>query len=452
MKTRYSNFELRTSLLNDRGNAFVLAITISVILFITMLTGIILIRQQVKQSTDSSRKSAALNVAEAGLDAAIWRLERNGTLPFETDGDGDNNSHTIIGSNTQGNYTAVVRREGGTRFQITSTGNHATSGFEKAIREDIHFIDLSQSIATLSSVNGGGTITGNVQIRGPFYTSGDLALGGTSLIDNLVGQRNPLLVGGNIDLSGNAHIGTDASPLDVFVEGTVNGTNDLTNITNVDTVVSRRVPEITLPDVVESEYLNEAQANDNAVFAGNVALGDSAFSFSHFNYSGGSNPTLTVEGVIFIDGNLSINTSPNQTIRYNHASGTRATIFVDGTITIDEELIADTVNGTQPNSYPVSRILAFVNEDQNPSITTDDDITITVAPGRLVQAFIYTSGLLRVSRQAEIQGSLIAKRLILENVPDLTVPAASAANNYPTLFPAENLALLIPSGWREVSP
>ena len=424
---------------NNRGNAIVLSITVSIILMIVMITTIIMLRQQTSLVSGSRRKSEALSIAEAGLDAAIWQLERKQTLPFV------DNLYNFSGSNTQGTYQVQVQKINESQYVVKATGTakNLPSDKVRAVQQDVYYINLSSSVATFSDTNGGGTVTGSVRVIGPFYTNGNLSLSGSAEADSLDGtDGNPFLVRGNLYVDGSATIGK-SSPMAVFVKGTMSRTNG--NPLPAGTVkdfVSNQVPEVTLPEIVQSQYLSAAEANDNAVYTGNLTLGSSSdVSFSHFNYDKDTSPdaTLTVDGVIYINGSLTITKATN----YSHASGGKATIFVNGPIRIEKELKATA-------DYPDDSVLALINSDT----TMDDDVYVAVSSGDtnppIVQSYVYSAGQLRIKYKVKIVGSVIANSLYLDTVPDLEVPLGSA--NYPYLFPGKDLAFLTTSNWREVNP
>lgn len=452
------------------GNALVLAIVVSAILLIVMLVGILLIRQQTHLISGSRRKSEALSVAEAGLDAAVWRLERNQTLDFTADGDGDNSKYTLEGYNSQGKYKVTFERPvSGNSFYyvVTSEGTQMGSNFKKTIRQDVYYINLSRSIYSYSGTNGGGQMEGNLNIKGPFYSSGNLTLSGNVGVFNLENTTgNPIMVRGNLVLNSNsvkvggntASLGPN-SPMAVFVKGSIIEGNPQGD--QVFNLISKQVPEVTLPKISRTQYLDAAQENDNAVYTGNLLLDNNIVRFGQrsdgsytFEYDGTVTPaSLKVEGIVFIDGILTF----NKALRYEHGTGyTRATIFADDKIEINQQIVANEIVG---RTYPEQMVLALVNEDQTPLVTTPGfeetvntyDIKVDGTSGKKVQAFLYTGGQITILKQIVVHGSVMAYLLWLEQVPTLEAPLESAQNNFPLLFPGRDLAFIVTTNWREVS-
>ncbi|KKK92341.1 hypothetical protein LCGC14_2703890, partial [marine sediment metagenome] len=300
---------LKRYLSDPKGSAMVLAIIISVVLLALVIIGIVLVRQQSSLVAGSRQKSQALAVAEAGLEAAIWRLERNGEI-------GD----SFEGYNSEGKYEVVVESpvSGNTAYYvIKSKGKHTASGKEKKIEQDVYYVNLSRAVFSYSGANGGGQTEGSINIKGPFYTTGDMTLNGKVGIYNLPGTTgNPLMIRGNlnigsqaVDIGGNTETLGENSPMAVFVKGTIDWPNQVFSL------VSKQVPEISLPNVVSTQFLDAAQGNDNAVYTGDLALDatevkfglrdDGSYTFRYVPGSGNNDPaTLTTEGVVYIDGTL----------------------------------------------------------------------------------------------------------------------------------------------------
>ena len=441
---------LKRYLSDPKGSAMVLAIIISVVLLALVIIGIVLVRQQSSLVAGSRQKSQALAVAEAGLDAAIWRLERNGVL----------NASTFTEYNSEGEYTVDIESpvSGNTAYYvIKSKGKHTASGKEKKIEQDVYYVNLSRSVFSYSGANGGGQTEGSINIKGPFYTTGDLNLNGNVGIYNLPGTTgNPLMVRGNliigsngVNIGGNTESLGENSPMSVFVKGTIDRPGQVFSL------VSKQVPEISLPNVIGTQFLDAAQGNDNAVYTGNLTLDatevmfglrdDGSYTFHYVPNASNQPATLTTEGIVYIDGNL----TTDKKINYQHGSYggtdyTKSTIFINGKITINQEI-------RSLGTYPGQSVLALVNEDDTNLV---DDIYLDVSTGAsnppLIQSFIYTSGQVTINKQVKVQGSVMTKMLQLNQVPDLEAPDDSVKDNYPYLFPGKNLAFITTSNWREV--
>ncbi|TET53431.1 MAG: hypothetical protein E3J54_04250 [Actinobacteria bacterium] len=437
---------------SEKGNALVLVITVSIILLVIMIAAVVLLQQQTKLVSGSRRKSEALSVAEAGLDSAIWRLEENETL----------SEGTFSGYNSQGQYTVEVTKPiaaNDYQYRITSTGEYTDTGTKRKIQQEVYYINLSRSIYSYSGTSGGGQVEGNVNIRGPFYTAGDLNLSGNVSIHNLTGTTgNPIMIRGALTISsaavtigGDWATSGDGSPMAIFIKGAINTQNN----SQLFDLKSRQVPEVTLPDIARTQYLDAAQANDNAVYNGNVVLdatdiqfggsgGDYKFDFNSSDFK------LKTQGVIYIDGNLTI-AKTNKDLLYNNGSGTKSTIFVNGKIVISEDVIADTSGG---KVYPSSTVLALINEDQTTSDNdspTVDTYDIKLDKQGTVEAFIYTTGQISTTQKVTVHGTVMCRLLWIEQVPTLMAPDASANDNFPLLFPGRDLAFLTTTNWREVS-
>ncbi len=428
---------------DPKGSAMVLAVIISVVLLVLVIIGIVLVRQQSSLVAGSRQKSQALAVAEAGLDAAIWRLERNGEL----------SAQSFTEYNSEGKYTVWVQTPDAnntTRYVIKSLGEHTASGTQKKIEQDVYYVNLSRAVFSYSGANGADQIEGSINIKGPFYTAGGLNISGNVGIYNLDNSTgNPLMIGGDLTIgSASVNVGGtgqpigENSPMAVFVKGAINKPGQ------VFTFVSKQVPDIALPNIVRTQFLDAAQGNDNAVYTGDLVLDSTLVEFGMrddssytFKYDpNAANNQLTTEGVVYVDGDLTI----SKPIEYTHGAGyTKSTIFVTGVITITNDIIAS-------GAYPSQSVLALVNEDKS----AVDDIVIDAPQGKkpLVQCFLYSSGQATIEKKVTIHGSLMTKMLTLNQVPDLEAPDDSVKDNYPYLFPGKDLAFITTSNWREVKP
>ncbi|KKK50867.1 hypothetical protein LCGC14_3120720, partial [marine sediment metagenome] len=238
------------------------------------------------------------------------------------------------------------------------------------------------------------------------------------------------------------NVGSESSPMAVFVKGAINETDPDEQVHDL---VSRQVPEVALPEVVRTQFLDSAQANNNSVYSSDLELSDdSNINFGNFDYVGkpnGQTADLTVDGVVYIDGDLTIS---KKDIEYFHTTTpNKATIFVNGKMIIESQILSNA-------TYPTDSVLAFVNEDR---AGIDDDIFVDVQGGKTkkIKAFLYSGGRITINKQITINGTIMATWLQLNQVPNLIAPSESAKDNFPTLFPGKDLAFLITANWREVT-
>ena len=431
----------------QKGNVIVTVVVTVIILLIASIAVVAIIKQQTLLVSKERYRSQAFSVAEAGLEKAIWLIEREKIAESEFE---DDNEYTFAGSNSQGTYSVTISRNEYNDFQYNalSTGNYTAgkANETKKVSQDLYYLNLSKSVFSYGSVNGGGAITGNVEIQGPFYCGGDFVITGTTTVKNQTGVTgNPLLVRGNLDIqSASAQIGGNTqevgpeSPMAVFVKGDL-----ITKKSGqVYDLISREVPEITLPPVVPSRYLAAAEANDFAVYNGDIVLGSTDIQFGGrgdgsytFDYDGSSG-NLLIEGVVYIDGSLTVSNE----VTYDHPTGyTQATIYTNGQIFINNDIYC-------AGDYPTGSVLALINPDIS---GVDEDIKVQFASHPKVYAFIYTAGKIKIYRQIDIHGSVMAKEIVFEQVPSIYIPT-TIGDNYPYLFPGKEIAFVAASKWREV--
>jgi hypothetical protein len=428
----------------EKGNALLSVMVIVVIFMSICIASLVSITQITKLNSIERRRSQAFSVAEAGLERSIWLIERQAIPDDQFVG----NQYSFDGYNEEGSYSVVIKRDDYNEYHYTatSTGTYTASNPPqvKKVAQEMYFLSMQKSVFSYGAVNGGGTVTGNVELRGPFYCGGDFSVGGTTTIKNPDGSTgNPVMVRGNLDISsGSVEIGGNTaqvgpeSPMAVFVKGTINNPNQVHDLT------STQVPLVTMPPVVPSRYLDAAEANDYAVYNGNITLSSSNIQFGRrpdgsytFDYNG-STRHLTIEGVVYVDGNFTV----QRDITYYHPSGfTQATIYVNKQLVIGDDVIC---GGT----YPTQSMLSFVNPDV-PGVT--EDISIAFSSNPTVYAFFYSGGTIDIHKQINVHGTVIANNILFEQVPSIYVPT-DLGNNYPELFPGKDIAFVATSKWREV--
>lgn len=446
-------------LLNEKGSALIAVMVIVVIFMSITIAALVVVMQMTRLSAVERRRTQAFAVAEAGLEKATWLIERQAI----DDDEFVNNKYTFTGTNEQGNYSVTIAKDEDNPYHyvVTATGTFTIPNEKashksqvKKVAQDLYYLSMEKSVFSYGSVNGGGSVTGNVKLRGPMYSGGDFTVGGTTSVKNPVGSTgNPVLIRGDLNIeSGSVKIGGNTaqvgeeSPMAVFVKGTINRPDQ------VFTLESKQVPLITLPPVVPSRYLDAAEANDFAVFNGNVDLSSSNVRFGQrsdgsytFDYNG-SNGRLTIEGVVYIDGNFTV----SRNVTYYHPSGfTQATIFANGKITIGDDIISavgDDPNNPNALDYPITSMLSLINPDV---ANQTEDFTIQFSSSPQVYAFLYSGGTIKIYRQISIWGTVIANNIIFEQVPSIFVPT-NIGDNYPELFPGKEIAFVATSNWREI--
>lgn len=230
----------RAFLRRDDGVAMIAVIGISAVVTVIAITAFVLSQQALLESRRTQVHTQAFQAANAGVDAALADIQAAGFQPGHFP---MGNSVGTTGSpDHMGNYVVSITTDDGLEFTAVSTGT-APDGSTETIKVRFFHMNLwEMQLAAGSNQSltaGGGGITGTSNVTGPFYVRGNVQMGGTSFIHN-----GPFFVkDGNINLQGNAEIGSPTKPIRVYVSGTYPQANFYASS------VSQAVPRITLPIV-----------------------------------------------------------------------------------------------------------------------------------------------------------------------------------------------------------
>ncbi len=192
--------------LRSEGGTAVLA-AVGVMLVLTILgIGAYTVSVNNLTMTDKERNSAvALQIADAGIDQAVWRLDTTGSLPSTM-------SVTVAQGSAEVSVSALENSE----WQITSRGHtDKAPTVTRAVKVSVFSLSLWNFVMASSLTAGGGGLVGNTSVYGPFYVRGGVTLSGNSEV-----QKGPFFVkNGDIALSGNGQIGLETSPIPVYNDG-----------------------------------------------------------------------------------------------------------------------------------------------------------------------------------------------------------------------------------------
>jgi hypothetical protein len=319
---------------------------------------------QLKRAANNRDRLIALDLAEAGVDYALYQLEQNPSWTGEDD-------HSL----SPGTFSVVVTTEGSLRAVASTCQFHhdavqlralvepgRTAVFARAI-----FGDLSVTLSGNGRVdtydsrngpypgegaagsdaqvgsNGPMTLSGNANIRGDARGRGNFTLSGNAAI------YHDAHSGGSLSLSGNAAIYGDAQ---------YNGSLSLSGNAHIDgtTSLGDPPPSVTLPPVDfgdsatnnNNAYLmtqpNWSQSYNNSTKAlsisGNrsLTLTDGIYYFSSISISGNGslivNGTVTIycTGSVSLSGNGIVNNSQIPTDLVLFSSGTSVSLSGNGNL------------------------------------------------------------------------------------------------------------------------
>lgn len=243
------------------------------------------------------QKSIALNIAEAGLNKAVWELKQGHSYTGET------GNSSISG----GEFDVTMTNIDATNKYITATAyvpTKASPKYKKAIKAKVTAqpsnTDISFSYAVQAGT-GGMTISGSSRIEGSLYSNGNIVVSGSAKVD---------------------------SPGNAWAVGTI---DDGGRIKGVKTPGAPAVPLPTL-DIEAWKDLAKAGGTISGNYnpSGSVTVGPKEITGSMTM----GTATVTLDGPLYVHGDFSMS-SVNSSIRPSNNLGSDGTIVVvDGKINI----------------------------------------------------------------------------------------------------------------------
>ncbi len=243
-------------LCRDDGVVLPLVMGIISVLTVISVASFALASNALHETTRTQGETVAFQIANAGVDAALEQVYRSGFVEDNFPASAD-----LSG----GTYVVEVERLDNSEFQLTSVGTDAT-GFTETVVVRFFYINLWEMVfaaGTQESLTaGGGGITGNSNVTGPFYVRGTVNTNGAAYIHN-----GPWFVDGNVSAGGNTEIGSTTNPIQVYVSGSYNLTGNATDYLRNFSVA---VPKLELPRLGADELLiaagkAQAESIDNLI-------------------------------------------------------------------------------------------------------------------------------------------------------------------------------------------
>lgn len=229
----------------DEGVALVTVIGVIALVTVLVIAGFALAQQTLHESNRVNKETQAFQAANAGLDAAVARIQYQGYSAAS----GDFPMHLTAAQIGAGETTVTVRQISKSEYEVISAGL-GRDGTQETVRVRMYFIDLySMNVsygARLQASASGGKLNGTTSIYGPIYTFGDL-------VD--LGQGSGGIKWGPLMVKG----GSVSSARDWIDVGTIYYEPPNTISVGVPTKKVPSVPEFIVPPV-DANYLTAARA------------------------------------------------------------------------------------------------------------------------------------------------------------------------------------------------
>ncbi|MGB8953361.1 MAG: hypothetical protein WCC06_11935 [Candidatus Aminicenantales bacterium] len=312
---------------NERGAILVVSLLVVVFMLILALPLLFRLTTQFRTTEKSYKSLAALNLAEAGVERAIWELNY-GDISSWT-GNSSLRSNTIssiqsAGGISVGSITIHVYDPEGNSPIVESTGNVPFVGamtVDKTVRVVLEG-QTSNSLFDYGIFGDEGVeLRGNAFIDS--YDSRDGAYGGSNVGQNGHTGTNATAVGcislrNNSKIFGNALAGPGADPDSVIlIQNNSHVYGSLRSLSETESM-----PSVTAPVGIPSRGEFDLGSNRTATIS-------ESGQYSSFSVSSNSTVTITESVTLYVTGAFSLSSNAELII----ASGVSVTMYFGGTFT-----------------------------------------------------------------------------------------------------------------------
>ncbi|MDE1919227.1 MAG: hypothetical protein KGH56_00855 [Patescibacteria group bacterium] len=290
-----------------QGYVLVLALVFLGIFFATGSAYLNSVTSSARSIRASVASAQALALAEAGIDAAVYQLNQNGSYSGE--------SNTALGAGT---YTVVVSAIDTNTKRLTVTGYVPNSANPLATKTVTVLVSINTTTISFhygAQVGAGGiSMNNNSQVNGNLYSDGSISGSGTITGDVTVASSTNSLSGVTVTGTARAHSLTNC---------TISGDAYYQTISNCP-VGGTRYPgsadSASLPMPISDAQITawEATAAAGGVTAGpHTVSGSETLGPQEINGDLTINGTLTLSGIVWVKGNVSFRNNASLTVSSN---------------------------------------------------------------------------------------------------------------------------------------
>ena len=351
----------------------------------------------IRFGSNSVMKEQATQLADAGIDYAVQRLnDLAGAYP-DLDGEGTDTQTLAVGQVV----IEVVNKSQNLRI-ITATGyipNQASPRAKRTVKVDIVIDSQLISFRYAVQVNEGG-----------------LDMANSSLITGVGGTKATVFSKGNINGSGSSTINGDAYTLGTISspDPTVTGIKCEGQTPPLPCADPTELSE--MPAIDETDWLAEADANPLScpcTISGDTSIGPRKYTG---DLTISNNAIVTVNGPIHVTGNFRM-TQGGTTLKLNDSFGSNGTGFiVDGIVDLSQGGKFEPTNGN-PKGY----LLVISHSDTSGALQISQSGSTAI--------FYALDGRATMSQSAHVS-ALVAKQLTLSQSATLEYDQGLASANF----------------------
>jgi hypothetical protein len=390
---------------NQRGAVLILSFIVTTALLILLGGHMSMVISEDRMTSRSYSSTVAINLAEAGVERAIWELNYGGGDFLVSEGWSGTNPKIMTdtlqtaGGVTIGEYTVTVTDPTGPNPEIETTGfapNQSLPEGQRAVK--VNLVPASDSPFTHAAYGKTGIEMGGNGFTDS-YNSGDGVYGGANVYSNGdVGTNGSL-----IDITGNAIINGDAGtgpggtvnvggvPVETGESSQVTG--EITHDMNED-LTSVEVPSSLTSLVGDPVY-------DPSVHG--TTLSDGNYRFASIKLSGDT-LTLTGEVNIYLTDNTSHALDITGSGQLVVAPGAQVTIYIDG----KAKTTGNGIVNDPATNVPGNFILMSTYDG-----TGNDYAFKTTGNGDFYGAVYAPDSLIKVAGNGSVYGSLIGNDVLI---------------------------------------
>lgn len=449
--------DIRRSLHDDSGVVLITVVGVLLLVTIVALAAWTMSNENHNLSLHDKRSNAALHTAEAGLDAAMWKLRVLGA----------NTPHLFTVTTRNGTASVTTSQTSEFTYKIVAVGSVDASPapVQRTVSTEVFSMSLWNLILASGAASpvgsGGGHFNGSGYLTGPFYMRGNLDFSN----GNSAFYGGPLFVKkGDIILAGSSEIGRLGQEVQVYCDQNYPVGNANFHPLGA---VNPNVPDISLPKVSDhmSEYRLDAESESTDGRIG--TRGSGGVNDENRTVNPPNPPGRSASAYKVIDTDTSTNGSSGGLVlstATSFGSATddfacvggilyvRGTVFVDGPITINGP-IHYSGNGTLVANGDIDVYGDLLPNDLFPSIdalglTTTGSVKLHNNSTQVKAAVYAANSLDMVDNNQYLEGAVLTNTFGLPHGGQIVTQPQLPAYLPPSL-PGGDGNVVFPSAWHD---
>ena len=383
---------------NRRGFVLVLSLLTTAVLLALVVSYVSRVITDCRLTSKTYNSTAALNLAEAGVERALWEIINNG---MASDGTFSADSFKTSSGDNIGAYYANVDFSDENNAIIISTGS-APNKLSPDSKRTIRVAYVKNNFGRAIGASGtGGILLGKNSIVDSYNSDNGTYAATHTNSDGDISTNGPISIPSNTDVYGDANPGADypfsSKPAGVSGSWGTRQTPLAYNPIPTETLSAEKALGLAAAGhgvITQSESESYTRTGDNLVVYKTITLTGGSYYFKSITVNNQANIIVSGQSTIYVDGgNVVVNTQGDMNV-----SG-QATFYVDGgNINIDTQ--------GDINTLGVPKNLTIYSTGTNITLITQTDFYGAIyAPNATISLTSKTAG-------GEIYGAIACKSFI----------------------------------------